>query len=222
MERSTTNKARLAAPSNRTLRAKRAFTAYAPGRTRSPLDRIFTPTILRARVVAGDGDSSGGEGVADAFVARAAAEIALHPFAIDGVVGLGWASTRAAALRIMPGVQKPHWKPFSSAKARWTGWSRRPSMVVMAASSHSTARIMQDFTGLPSSRTVQAPQSPFSQPHLAPVSPSFSRSTRKRVSPGRTAARRSSPLTCRISSTVPEISFMPVPPARRGAGAAAG
>ena len=40
-----------------------------------------------------------------------------------------------------PGVQKPHWKPFSEANARWTGVSVSPSIVVISASSTSTASV---------------------------------------------------------------------------------
>ena len=74
-----------------------------------------------------------------------------------------------------PGVQMPHWKPPQSMNACWTGCSRsspaRPSTVVTSWPSAKTASAMQELTILPSSSTVQAPQTPTPQPSLEPVSP---------------------------------------------------
>src|SRR3990167_6355920 len=53
-------------------------------------------------------------------------------------------------------------------------------MVTISAPSSSPERMRQEFTGLPLSRTVQAPQSPVPQPSLVPVRPISSRSRSKR------------------------------------------
>ena len=54
---------------------------------------------------------------------------------------------------IMPGVQKPHWRPCFSQKAAWSGWSApppaaMPSIVVTVAPSAWTASIVQLLHGL--------------------------------------------------------------------------
>ena len=53
---------------------------------------------------------------------------------------------------IMPGVQKPHWRPCFSQNACCRGWSavagRRPSIVVTLPPSAWTASIVQLFTAL--------------------------------------------------------------------------
>ena len=79
----------------------------------------------------------------------------------------------------MPGVQKPH----CSALRRDEGLlqvgdlaaSDTPSMVSTSAPAHCTASMRQPRTVTPSSRTVQAPHTPCSQPTWLPVSPSRSR-----------------------------------------------
>ena len=80
---------------------------------------------------------------------------------------------RPIALMIWPGVQKPHWKPSWAMKAACTGcsWSPRatPSMVRMSAPSWLTASARQELIRRPSTRTVQAPHWPRSQPFLVPV-----------------------------------------------------
>ena len=45
--------------------------------------------VLESGLRRGEFLAGGGEGVADAFVAGAAAEVALHPFAVGVFVGLG-------------------------------------------------------------------------------------------------------------------------------------
>ena len=71
---------------------------------------------------------------------------------------------------IMPGVQKPHWRPWFLRKASWRGWSwpllARPSMVVISDPSAWTARTVQALTDWPSIMTVQAPHEEVSQPTL--------------------------------------------------------
>ena len=65
-------------------------------------------------------------------------------------------------------------------KPSWTGWSlpsfSSPSTVVTSRPSACTASTVQDFTGTPSSSTVQAPQWVVSQPMWVPVSRKSSRS----------------------------------------------
>src|SRR3990167_1192161 len=51
--------------------------------------------------------------------------------------------------------------------------------------------------GSPSTRTVQTPQSPISQPFFAPVMPSLFRRTSRRISPSRTGTGYACPLTLR-------------------------
>ena len=76
----------------------------------------------------------------------------------------------------MPGVQNPHCSPCSSLKPSCSGCSSlavaRPSTVVISRPSTWTASIVHDFTGLPSTCTVHAPQLVVSQPMCVPVSPS--------------------------------------------------
>src|SRR5438309_924557 len=80
---------------------------------------------------------------------------------------------------IIPGVQKPHWRPCSSQNAFCRGCSvdplARPSIVVTWAPSAWTAKTVQDFTLWPSSSTVHAPQLLVSHPTCVPVSPATSR-----------------------------------------------
>ena len=90
----------------------------------------------------------------------------------------------------MPGVQIPHcaapWcrKDFCSALSIPPSPFARPSTVVTALPSRRAAGTMQAHTARPFSRTVQAPQSPASQPDLVPVRPNCSRRTRVIRAPG--------------------------------------
>src|SRR6185312_7088313 len=92
--------------------------------------------------------------------------------------GLRFSSQRAVS--IMPGVQKPHCRPWHWANAFWTG-SRvppmvaRPSTVKTRRPSAIAASTVQDLTGVSSSQTTQAPQLEVSQPQCDPVRPSSSR-----------------------------------------------
>ena len=80
---------------------------------------------------------------------------------------------------IIPGVQKPHWRPWCSWKAACIGCISplvaSPSMVVTSAPSTWTASRLHDFTDSPSTWTVQAPHTVVSQPTLVPVRPRPSR-----------------------------------------------
>ena len=83
-----------------------------------------------------------------------------------------WSSSQRAVM-IMPGVQNPHCSPWQSAKACCTGSSAppraMPSTVVTRRPSAITASTVQDFTGVSSSHTTQAPQLDVSQPQCEPV-----------------------------------------------------
>jgi hypothetical protein len=74
---------------------------------------------------------------------------------------------------IMPGVQKPHCRPWQAMKASCTGCSvavlARPSTVVTLRPAACTASTLQLFTAWPSSSTVQAPHWLVSQPTCVPV-----------------------------------------------------
>jgi hypothetical protein len=90
-------------------------------------------------------------------------------------VGVGWSRRYAATVVTNPGVQNPHCSAWHSWKACCTGpippsGARRPSIVVIAAPSRETANSRQDRIGAPSTSTVQAPQTPCSQPTWVPVS----------------------------------------------------
>ena len=80
---------------------------------------------------------------------------------------------------IMPGVQKPHWRPCWSQNACWSGWrlapSAIPSIVLISRPSAWTASIVHDLALWPSTWTVHAPQLLVSQPMWVPVSPRSSR-----------------------------------------------
>ncbi len=93
--------------------------------------------------------------------------------------GSGFWSSSQRAVMIMPGVQKPHCRPWQAAKASCTGsrapFLGRPSMVVTRRPSAMTASTVHDFTGVSSSHTTQAPQLDVSQPQCEPVSRSSSR-----------------------------------------------
>src|SRR6185295_9473290 len=100
---------------------------------------------------------------------------------------------------IIPGVQKPHWRPWHSQNPCWTGWRSpffaSPSMVVTSAPSAWTASIVHDFTAWPSTSTVHAPQREVSQPTWVPVSPQTSRRNWTSRSRGSTSRSVLVPLT---------------------------
>ena len=81
------------------------------------------------------------------------------------------------------------------ARSAMTPESDRPSMVSTSAPSHCTARTRQPRTTSPSSRTVQAPQTPCSQPICVPVSERSSRRKSTSVLRTSTRAETSSPFT---------------------------
>src|SRR5207302_10859434 len=88
--------------------------------------------------------------------------------------------TMSMAVMIMPGVQKPHCRPWCSRKASCIGCSgapsaANPSMVLTSCPSAITTSVVQAFTALPSRCTTQAPHCEVSQPTWVPVSRRFSR-----------------------------------------------
>ena len=90
-------------------------------------------------------------------------------------VGAGFSASAAVIVVRKPGVQNPHCSAWHSAKARCTGesvpsGSAKPSTVVIDSPSMLTASSRQDRIGTPPTSTVQAPQTPCSQPTWVPVS----------------------------------------------------
>src|SRR3546814_6832054 len=95
-----------------------------------------------------------------------------------------------------PGVQKPHWSPWHSRSADWTGDSSpsgdaMPSTVVTSLPSACTANMRHERTAAPSTRTVHAPHTPCSQPRWVPVRWQRSRRKSASVSRGSTVSLRS-------------------------------
>ena len=93
---------------------------------------------------------------------------------ISSSVGTGLSARNAVTDTTKPGVQKPHCRPWWSAKACWTGLSdpssgERPSIVVTSAPSAWAAKRRHERTAAPSRRTVQAPQTPCSHARCVPV-----------------------------------------------------
>ena len=121
----------------------------------------------------------------------------------------GWGRRRApsssCAVSSMAGVQKPHCSALrrrnASCRSAMSPESDTPSMVSTFAPSHCTASVRQPRTISPSTRTVQAPHTPCSQPTWLPVSPSVSRTKSTSVVRGSTDSATASPFTVmRISS----------------------
>src|SRR3954471_8144949 len=113
--------------------------------------------------------------------------------------GCGLRSSRARAVSIIPGVQKPHCSPCSSMKPCCTGSSvppsARPSTVRTSCPAVIAASWVQDFTGSPSTSTTQVPQLLVSHPQWVPVRPSVSRRKCTSSSRGSTSRATSVPLT---------------------------
>ena len=114
-------------------------------------------------------------------------------------MGCGFESRKAFAVRITPGVQKPHCTAPSSMKACCRGWSLpcwdNPSIVVISLSSTSPTKTRQELIALPSRRTVQEPQFPVPQPSLVPVNLSSYRRTSRSMRSGSTVISYSRPFT---------------------------
>src|SRR5256885_16047777 len=80
----------------------------------------------------------------------------------------------------------------------------RPSIVVTCAPSFITASVRHEFTLRPSTRTVQAPHWPWSQPFLLPVRSRWSRSASSSVVQGASVSVRSAPFTRSLMVILPE------------------
>ena len=95
---------------------------------------------------------------------------------ISSRLGAGVSPTSAVAETICPGVQKPHWSASDRTNASTSAWSRRPSIVVTSRAPTAWVSVMHESAGVPSRRTVHAPQWPSPQAIFVPVSPRSSRS----------------------------------------------
>ena len=135
---------------------------------------------------------------------------------ISSSLGSWFCFSRSAAAMIIPGVQKPHWRPCFSQNAFWSGWSApspaaMPSIVVTLDPSACAASIVQLLTALPSTWTVHAPHWLVSHPTCVPVRPSSSLITWTRSRLGSTSTSLLSPLTSSATCSSPtrETSFAP-------------
>src|SRR5258706_2387317 len=114
----------------------------------------------------------------------------------------GWRPTRSMALITMPGVQKPHCRPWQSRNASCIGCilpsaAARPSIVRTVAPCACAASTLHAFTALPSRWTVHAPHWAVSHPTWVPVRPRFTRMKSTRSVRGSTSAVTGLPLTTR-------------------------
>src|SRR5262244_1286647 len=132
-------------------------------------------------------------------------------------VGFGLSRRNSVSVVSIPGVQKPHCRPWLSRNASCSGLSlsglgASPSTVVIEWPSACTASIRQERAERSSNRMVQAPHTPCSQPRCVPVSPIVWR--RKSASVSRTSTSAS----CRVPFTVNAILRVSpmVPSMRRG------
>ena len=119
---------------------------------------------------------------------------------ISPSLALGWFLHRSTALITMPGVQKPHCRPWHSLNAACMGCmvpsaDAMPSMVVTSAPCACTASMAQDLTARPFTCTVQAPHWLVSQPTWVPVSIRCSRSAWTSRVLGGTSTLAARPLT---------------------------
>src|SRR5690606_35820992 len=126
----------------------------------------------------------------------------IPPSASCTSASVGWVmrSSSADAAMSRPGVHAPHCAAPCSRKAACSTDRRplaRPSTVLTVLPATLAAGIRQAPTGAPSTRTVQAPQSPASQPILVPVSPSSSRSTLDSLRRGGTRSETGASFTLR-------------------------
>src|ERR1043166_1373881 len=125
----------------------------------------------------------------------------------SSTLALGCERTNAVAAVTNPGVQKPHCWASCFTKAFWTSFILSgvpmPSTVVISWPSASTASIEQEYTGRPSTSTVQAPQVPRSQTFFGPVGSSRLRKASSRVTRGSSVSLRLLPLTLSVRGNSP-------------------
>ncbi len=157
-----------------------------------PASSSCRPSPARAR--------RGLHGVDNGLIAGTAAIIAGKMLAYLLAVRL-WrcCCSKSCAAISMPGVQYPHCSALRSRKAACRSaispLSDRPSMVSTDVPCVCTASIRQARTISSFTRTVQAPQTPCSQPTCVPVRCRCSRRKSARLSRGKTCASTRSPLT---------------------------
>src|SRR5437870_1697092 len=100
-------------------------------------------------------------------------------------VGLLFLSNSALAVTIQPGVQNPQSAATYMWPTRCSGCRLRsspsPSTVRIFLPTTSVASVWQEYSGMPSTTTLQAPQLPRLQLRLVPVSPSFTAMTSHNV-----------------------------------------
>ena len=105
-----------------------------------------------------------------------------------------------------PGVQNPHWKLCESHIACCSGprtpSGASPSIVVTSWPAAWTASIRHERTGLPSTMTVHAPQTPCSQPTWVPVRSRSSRRKSASVLRASTEPLRGAPFTVTVISII--------------------
>jgi hypothetical protein len=130
--------------------------------------------------------------------------------------GVGLSRSPAVIVVRKPGVQKPHCRPWHSANACWTGPREpsdrvSPSTVVISVPTADTANIRHARTGSPSTSTVQAPQTPCSQPTWVPVSPRSWRSASDSSRRAGTVTWCATPFTVRRTSCSCSLILVPPP-----------
>ena len=107
---------------------------------------------------------------------------------------------RLADVMIMPAAQKPHSNGWRIENHCCIGWSfpslASPSRMVTSRPTARNAGTRQVWTGMPSSQTVQAPQSPGSHPFFTPTSQGTQEGSQ--ASPGRGSAANVLPLTTKV------------------------
>src|SRR5262249_22463593 len=112
----------------------------------------------------------------------------------------------STAVMIMPGVQKPHCRPWFSRNASCIGWSLSPSarlsMVRTSVPSAVSTSMVQDFTAIPLTCTTQAPHWEVSQPTWVPVSRRFSRRNWTSRVRGSTSAVTALPFTVSLTAGI--------------------
>ena len=172
---------------------RRRFSLLAPARClRHRLDRIDD------RVVAGAAAVVAGNVLADFLAARHAA--------VRAAVPARSAACRACRSRIAARCAVSN----AACRSAISPESDTPSMVSTLAPSHCTASIRQPRTISPSTRTVQAPQTPCSQPTWLPVSARSSRRKSTSVLRASTRLVTVSPLTVSVMSQ--RCALMAAPP----------
>src|ERR1051326_3005280 len=119
----------------------------------------------------------------------------------------GSSESSACAVVIMPGVQKPHCNAWCLRKLFCSGVRsstlESPSTVTTLAPSACTASIRQERTAAPSTRTVQAPHTPCSQPIWVPGRRNLARTQSAQVRRGPTSSSTLLPLTSNLTDTRP-------------------